>query len=166
MLKRLVLSTALILGICSTATASTDAGPMIVAIDSPASEAPAELEPAEEAPLPDDVVASATEGEGESDTSTAAGGLVAALRAGKWVAAIGFALLLIVGLARRLGGEWAKTKTGGYVLGFGLPIIGALGLAMTTGVWSLDLFIGALSAGLAASGLYTSSKDARKAAGA
>jgi hypothetical protein len=88
--------------------------------------------------------------------------LYAALKAGKWLVALGFALLVLVALARKFGGTWAKTKTGGYVLGFGIPILGAFGISLSTGTWSLDLFVGAITTGLAASGLYRATKDAKK----
>ena len=112
----------------------------------------------------------AKEGEGETSESGAGGQgtaefggeLIKAVKAGKWLAAVGFALLLIVGAARRFGGKWAKTKPGGYALGFGAPMLGALGLSLIQGAWSIDLFVGAFTAGLAASGIYTAARDAQK----
>lgn len=110
-----------------------------------------------------------SDGEGETDQGDAdeqspaelGTDLYSAIRAGKWLVAVGFALLLLVGGARRFGGKWAKTKVGGYVLGFGVPMLGALGLSLSTGIWSVDIFLGAFSAGLAASGLHTAAKDVK-----
>jgi hypothetical protein len=98
---------------------------------------------------------------GEENASEVGGEIYTAIRAGKWLAAVGFALLLLVALARKFGGKWAKTRAGGYVLGFGVPMLGALGLSLTTGQWSIDLYFGAFSAGLVASGLHTTAKDAK-----
>ena len=178
MKRRLITTLTLLALVLTPATSAlaqvTDAGSLDAAM--PADAMPAPIAAAEEKPATSPEKSSevpTSNGEGEPDQGEESGDnaaeigsdLYAAIKGGKWLAALGFALLLLVALARKFGGTWAKTKTGGYVLGFGIPVLGALGLSLSTGLWSLDLFIGAITAGLAASGLYKASKDAKKRIG-
>ena len=102
--------------------------------------------------------------QGEADEPSPAelgSDMYGAIKAGRWIVAIGFGLALLVVVARRFGGKWAKTKIGGYALGFGIPLLSTLALSMQTGTWSLDAFLGALSVGFAASGLQRGAKHAK-----
>jgi len=105
------------------------------------------------------------QGEDQGDKGAAELGsdLYGAIKAGAWMSALGFALLLLVSIARKFGGKWAKTKLGGYVLGFGVPLLSVLGLSLTTGQWSPEAFLGALTLGLTASGLQRGAKHIKTA---
>jgi hypothetical protein len=90
------------------------------------------------------------------DTTSEASGFLGFLTTGKWLPAIGCALMLIVWGARSfLAARWAffKTKAGGYVLGFGIPFLLYLGTALQAGAGLSLMLVGhALGAILVAAG--------------
>lgn len=90
--------------------------------------------------------------------------IYAAFEDGKWVVLAGLVLLLLVRVARPMAGAWGKTRAGGYALAYGVPLIGALGLSLSTGRWGIEVFLGALSAGLASMGLHGQAKDVAESA--
>lgn len=138
----LVLATAA--WITSTAIASTDAAP--VAVEAPIDVAP--VAPA--AVTPDDPVG-------------AAGELLALLKSGQYLPAVGVALVLLVA-GMRWGGSklhpWFKSQAGGYVLGYGAALLLYVGTALNAGAGvSIGLFGSALAAGWVASGGWESFRD-------
>lgn len=80
-------------------------------------------------------------------------GILAYLMAGKYIPAVGGALVLIVQLIKMLPIAWFKTKPGGYVLGFGSAALVYGGGALYDGAgFSLGIIGAALAAGWAAAG--------------
>jgi hypothetical protein len=90
-------------------------------------------------------------------------GLVALLMTGKYLAAIGLVLTLLVGGVRvplKLRWPWFGTKAGGYVLGFGGAAVIYFGAALRAGSGvSIGLCLSALAAGWAAAGGWESLRD-------
>lgn len=162
MMKRLLLSTILTLGIFATPVHAQG-------IDSGISDATASEYV--EAPREPTEVSDVATGEGQAETTQGdpseqdagelARELPGAVKAGKWIVAFGILILLIVGIVKAFDVAWAKTRGGGYVLGYGLPLVGALGLAMKTGYWSIDLFVAALGAGAVGGAIHGAGKDVR-----
>lgn len=100
------------------------------------------------------------------DPSDALGGILDAVRAGRWVVAIGGVLWILVYALRaqrlRRWIPWLGTRSGGYVIAFGLPVIAALAAGMyDDGTVSIDLILAALGTGFVASGLHGAKKDVR-----
>lgn len=108
----------------------------------------------------DDGQAEPEEGDEAKDELGLAKDAYAAIKAGRWLVLAGTILLLLVSLARRMAGSWGKSRVGGYVMSYAVPIAGALGLSMAAGQWGADVFFGALAAGFAAQGLHGQAKDA------
>lgn len=85
-------------------------------------------------------------------------------KAGKWVAAVGVALLLLVSLLRRFvfgKVKWFQSKIGGYAMAGGMMALTFVGLGLKTGMWA-DALPAALSAGGLAMGLHTATSDVKK----
>lgn len=88
------------------------------------------------------------------------------VRAGRWIAAVGGVLMLLVWGFRKLGlksrVKWFGTAFGGRVLLFGLATLTTLGTAwMASEPPSLSLFAGALAAAWAAAGQWEDVKDVK-----
>ena len=108
------------------------------------------------------VEASASTRAEEPGAIEAGGEMYAAIRAGKWIIATGFGLVLLVGLLRRFGPGIIKGRKAGYVLGYGIPLLAALGLSMTTGTWSLEIFIAAIAVGQSGAAWHSSGQDIKR----
>jgi hypothetical protein len=95
----------------------------------------------------------------EVNVGEAASGFVQAIQAGRWVAAFGFAFMLIGAVLRRVGGlvapNWAGSRTGGLVLGAGAAGLIALGGGLTSGVGWLDALLGAIGLAGTAAGIWS-----------
>jgi len=131
--------------------------------------------PVEEAKVPApaaDAAASASveepkNGAAQPDLGDTASGLLSALKAGRWLVAAGFILLLVGMGARKLIGliakDWSKTKTGGKMIGAGSAFAVAVGAGLSMGSgFSLDLILGAIGLAGAAAGLWSLAPDVAK----
>lgn len=85
---------------------------------------------------------------------------------GHYLAAIGVALVLVVGLIRKFASikvPWFATKFGGYVLGYGIATLSYVGVALEQGqAITLKLLLMALTAGITASGVLDHFRDAKE----
>ena len=83
------------------------------------------------------------------------------VRAGKWFAALGALLILLVAVFRKwIFGKvaWFQTKQGGYTAAGGLFLATVIGLSIKTG-FSIDVIMAGLVASGFASGLHTVAND-------
>lgn len=82
---------------------------------------------------------------------------------GQYLPAVGIALVVIVGVARKLLAarwSWFGSKVGGYVLGFGSSVLLYFGAALEAGQTpSVGIAAASLAAGLAASGGFETMLD-------
>lgn len=81
--------------------------------------------------------------------------LIDMLMSGKYIPAVGVFLISVVAVARAGLGVWVpwfKTRSGGYVLGFGSAAVLYLGSSMQAGKLSPGIAFAALGAGWAAAG--------------
>ena len=185
-MKRLLISLAFVFALVG--SGSKALGPEVahaqpaVAVDGGAAQPPAAA-PTEGAPprgTSDDSAAPTAGGEASAGTegsegetagdSDSAGELVTQLgrlvQAGKWGAAVGVLLLLIIaGLRTVVLGSWIpwfKTRIGGYVLAFLTAVGAVIGGALAAEVSiSLGLLAAAVWAGAGAIGLHQGQKDLR-----
>jgi hypothetical protein len=97
------------------------------------------------------------------DPGTAVSGLIAALKNAHWLAALGFALILLVWLFRLLGSQvsgWFDTRLGGWVLLFGTSFVGVIATGLIAGAsFSWELLVSALTAALLATGMRKAFRD-------
>ncbi len=93
----------------------------------------------------------------EVDVSVAVSGLYAAFRAGKWLVALGFGLMIAGAFLRSLvslkWGDFADSKLGGKLLGAGSAFAVAFGVALSAGMGVVASFLAALGLMATASGI-------------
>jgi len=94
----------------------------------------------------------------------ALGGILEAVRGGRWLVAVGGALWLLVYLLRsaklRELVPFIGTRGGGYTVALGVPALAVIAAALYAGeAVSVELIFGALGAGLVAIGLHQGRRD-------
>lgn len=95
----------------------------------------------------------------------ALGAILEAVRAGRWLVAVGGVLWLLVYLLRaeklRALVPWLGTRLGGYAVAVGTPVLAAIAAALYAGEGvGAELVFGAIGAGFVAIGLHQGRKDA------
>ena len=94
----------------------------------------------------------------------ALGGILEAVRGGRWLVAVGGALWLLVYLLRsaklRELVPFIGTRLGGYTVALGVPALAVIAAALYAGeAVSVELIFGSLGAGLVAIGLHQGRRD-------
>ena len=93
-------------------------------------------------------------------------GIYDALKAAKWIVALGGVLMFLVWGMRLFAGRfvpWFKTRKGGYILGLGTAVFLGIGAALFAGgELGVSLLLGIVSAEWAAAGAWERFKDVFK----
>jgi len=100
----------------------------------------------------------------DKDSSDLARELFIALTSGKWLPAVGAALMLLIAGIRKFGTKilpWLGTRKGGYALAFTTAMLTAVGVSMSAGEFSWAVVVNAVGLGFAAIGVHQALKDAK-----